>query len=136
MQAAEARRLEDERRADLIKQIRALELVPRQRTKMLDPTYTPQLGLLEEMSLAELRERMQMLEAERQRDEEEKRTKIVSAKQARNTPRLWPACDATACDGMRQGDTVRWHQAMRQRAMTRDSATARWHATAQRGSMQ
>ena len=79
--AAEERRIEDERRQDLIKQIRALELVPRERVTILDPTYTPQLGLLEEMSLAELRERLRMAEVERAEEEQLKRAKIVAAMQ-------------------------------------------------------
>ena len=79
-QAKEERRQEEARRADLIKQIRALELVPRKRESRLDPTYTPQLGLLEEMSLAELRERMLIMEEQRQEDEEQKRAKIKVTK--------------------------------------------------------
>ena len=45
----------------------------RKRAVALDPTYTPQLGLLEEMSLAELRERL--LIVEEQREEEEAQAK-------------------------------------------------------------
>jgi len=81
--AAEERKREEEKRADLIKQIRALELVPRERVKVLDPTFTPGFGLLEEMSLAELRERMSIVEAERLEEEEHKRAKIVAGKQER-----------------------------------------------------
>ena len=51
------------------------------RQKALDPTYTPQLGLLEEMSLAELRERLRLVEEERKEEEEERRAKIITAKQ-------------------------------------------------------
>uniref|UniRef100_A0A7S4F602 Trichohyalin-plectin-homology domain-containing protein n=2 Tax=Chrysotila carterae TaxID=13221 RepID=A0A7S4F602_CHRCT len=81
--AAEAA-AEAERRADLIRQIRALELVPKVRVKTVDPTYTPQHGLLEEMSLAELRERLNSVELERQREEEAKRNDIISAKKERD----------------------------------------------------
>jgi hypothetical protein len=81
--AAAERRREEARRADLIKQIRALELVPRKRETRLDPTYTPQLGLLEEMSLAELRERLMIVEEQRGEDERTKRSKILAAKQER-----------------------------------------------------
>ena len=51
--AAEEKRVEASRRADLILQIRALELVPKRRVTALDPTYLPELGLLDQMSLAE-----------------------------------------------------------------------------------
>ena len=48
-----------------------------------DPTYTPQIGLLEEMSLAELRERLAIVEEQRLDDETERRSKILSEKQER-----------------------------------------------------
>ena len=82
-QAAEERRVEEARRNDLIKQIRALELVPRKRVTALDPTYTPQIGLLEEMSLAELRERLRMNEEAEAEKEALRRASIVTAKQER-----------------------------------------------------
>ena len=55
--------------------------MPRKRVKALDPTYTPQFGLLEEMSLAELRERLRMNEEAEAEKEKLKRASIVTAKQ-------------------------------------------------------
>merc|ERR1719409_799241 len=71
---------EMERRKDLIRQIRALERVPVERFKMFDPAEQPCQGLLEEMSLSELRERLQMEEAKRSKELEDKRERQLEKK--------------------------------------------------------
>ena len=50
---------EHRRKQELIRQIRELEKIPIVRTKGFDPTEAGGHGLLEEMSIAELRERIE-----------------------------------------------------------------------------
>ena len=55
----EEEEIEQRRREELIRQIRELERIPIVRTKGFDPTETGGYGLLDEMSVAELRERLE-----------------------------------------------------------------------------
>lgn len=61
--ALQRKKLEDEiemkKKQELIMQIRELEKIPIVRTKGFDPTEAGGFGLLEEMSIAELRERLE-----------------------------------------------------------------------------
>merc|ERR1711871_1615414 len=75
-------KIEQERRNDLIRQIRAIERVPKLRAKHFDPTESSGIGLLEEMSLVELRERLRMVHARDEEEVVEKRQKIMRVKQA------------------------------------------------------
>lgn len=72
--------LEMERRKDIIRQIRAIERVPVERVKQLDPSEQPCQGLLEEMSLAELRDRLKFEEARRAKEVEDKRAMQLQKK--------------------------------------------------------
>ena len=51
--------IEQAKKEELIRQIRELEKIPIVRTKGYDPTESGGHGLLEEMSVAELRERLE-----------------------------------------------------------------------------
>ena len=61
------------RRQELIKQIRELEKIPIIRTKGFDPTEAGGFGLLEEMSVSELRERLEYQRRQREQECEMKR---------------------------------------------------------------
>lgn len=54
----EEEEVERKKREELIRKIREAEALPRVRTKGYDPTETMGIGLLEEMSLVQLRERL------------------------------------------------------------------------------
>ncbi|OWZ14989.1 hypothetical protein PHMEG_00011446 [Phytophthora megakarya] len=81
-------------REDLIRQIRALDRVHRERVAVFDPTETAQLGLLQEMSLAELRERLRVRHEEQKRWEESRREEIITDKQEKNADLLDKATSA------------------------------------------
>eukprot|EP00747_Dinoflagellata_sp_TGD_P162531 gnl/TRDRNA2_/TRDRNA2_180226_c0_seq1.p1 gnl/TRDRNA2_/TRDRNA2_180226_c0~~gnl/TRDRNA2_/TRDRNA2_180226_c0_seq1.p1 ORF type:complete len:804 (+),score=236.88 gnl/TRDRNA2_/TRDRNA2_180226_c0_seq1:125-2413(+) len=80
----ERKKREDEqemvRKRDLIQQIQALERVPVERFKMFDPAEPPCWGLLEEMSLSELRERMKIAQAQHNKEVEDKRERQLEKK--------------------------------------------------------
>jgi hypothetical protein len=69
----EEEEIEMRRRQELIKQIRELEKIPIVRTKGFDPTEAGGFGLLEEMSIAELRERIEFMKRENEQVTEKKR---------------------------------------------------------------
>lgn len=71
------KKLEEEfemkRKHELIMQIRELEKIPIVRTKGFDPTEAGGFGLLEEMSIAELRERLEFNKRQQEQETEMKR---------------------------------------------------------------
>eukprot|EP00040_Diaphanoeca_grandis_P020479 m.108922 g.108922 ORF g.108922 m.108922 type:complete len:601 (+) comp27916_c0_seq1:231-2033(+) len=80
VEAAAREAAELEKRDELIRQIRAFEMNPIDRTKFIDLTETAGFGLLTEMSFIELRERLSMLKVEAEQEETERRDKILKTK--------------------------------------------------------
>uniref|UniRef100_A0A8C4V2E1 Cilia and flagella associated protein 99 n=1 Tax=Falco tinnunculus TaxID=100819 RepID=A0A8C4V2E1_FALTI len=71
------------KRYELIQQIRAIESLPSIRHKFVDLTETGGHGLICEMSIVELRERLALLREAQKAAEEEKREQIIHEKQAK-----------------------------------------------------
>ncbi|XP_065883356.1 cilia- and flagella-associated protein 99-like [Dysidea avara] len=71
------------RKTELIQQIRAMESIPVVTAKFVDLTKTSGVGLLSEMSVAELRERLALLKVAEQEEAEKRRNEIVASKQAK-----------------------------------------------------
>jgi hypothetical protein len=69
-----------QKKHELIMQIRELEKIPIVRTKGFDPTEAGGFGLLEEMSIAELRERLEFNKRESEQELELKRQKNLERK--------------------------------------------------------
>ncbi|NWH53611.1 CFA99 protein, partial [Fregata magnificens] len=71
------------KRYELIQQIHAIESLPSLRHKFVDLTETGGHGLICEMSIVELRERLALLREAQKAAEEEKRDQIIHEKQAK-----------------------------------------------------
>ncbi|XP_052227633.1 cilia- and flagella-associated protein 99-like isoform X1 [Dreissena polymorpha] len=82
--AIEEAEAEMRRRMELIHQIRAMEAVPAIRQKFVDLTATSGHGLLSEMSIVELRERLALLRNAEKENEEMKRDEILASKEAKD----------------------------------------------------
>lgn len=84
-EAMQRRKEEDEieqrKREELIRQIRELEKIPIVRTKGFDPTETGGYGLLDEMCIAELRERLEFNKMMREQEVTQKREDQLRAKE-------------------------------------------------------
>ena len=77
----EEEEVEMRKREELIRQIRELERIPIVRTKGFDPTETSGVGLLEEMSVAELRERLEFNKLKLQQETDQKREENLKFKE-------------------------------------------------------
>eukprot|EP00960_Hanusia_phi_P070666 767360-Hanusia_phi.AAC.2 len=84
-EAKAKRAKEEEERMEIVRQIRALESVPVDRTVQFDPTSVSDSSrhVLEAMSMAELLERLEMVKQQAKELEDEKRKEIILSKQAR-----------------------------------------------------
>ncbi|NWR50920.1 CFA99 protein, partial [Regulus satrapa] len=82
-QALEEKEEKNRKRYELIQQIRAIESTPSIRHKFVDLTETGGHGLIGEMSIVELRERLALLKEAQKAAEEEKRDQIIHGKQAK-----------------------------------------------------
>uniref|UniRef100_A0A8C5RJA8 Cilia- and flagella-associated protein 99 n=1 Tax=Laticauda laticaudata TaxID=8630 RepID=A0A8C5RJA8_LATLA len=71
------------KRYELIQQIRAIEYVPFLKNRFIDLTKTANHGVLGEMSIVELQERLALLKESQQKAEEEKRDLIIHEKHAK-----------------------------------------------------
>ena len=69
------------KKAELIRQIRELEKIPIQRTRGFDPTEAGGHGLMEEMSIAELRERLEFQKRQQEQEVEFKRESNLTKKE-------------------------------------------------------
>ncbi|NXG43254.1 CFA99 protein, partial [Psilopogon haemacephalus] len=82
-QALEEEEEKLKKRYELIQQIRAIESLPSVRHKVVDLTETGGHGLICEMSIVELRERLALLREAQKAAEEERRDQIIHEKQAK-----------------------------------------------------
>lgn len=70
---------------ELIAHIRAMESLPAGRSKPVDLACTAGHGVHDEMSIVELRERLEYLKLEREREREARRQQIIRDKHAKET---------------------------------------------------
>ncbi|KAK3590166.1 hypothetical protein CHS0354_041220 [Potamilus streckersoni] len=82
--AIEEAEAEMRKKMDLIHQIRAMQAAPVIRQKFIDFTETSGAGLLSEMSIAELRERLSLMKTAEKEEEENKRDEILASKEAKD----------------------------------------------------
>lgn len=75
--------VEEEQRADTIRQLRALDLVQKKPVTVFDPTQAAGVGVLDEMSYMEMKERLEYERKRAEEAEERRRFEILQSKHKR-----------------------------------------------------
>ena len=130
--AANARHVADERaqeaaqREDLIRRLRAMDLVKSSsNARRFDPTITAGHGLLEEMSMAELRAKLDIARARVREEEEGRRAEIRKARQEREEALLAKAANISRIRDFGQSKaSARRAEAQRHRTEREQEAAA------------
>ncbi|KAH7816716.1 putative flagellar associated protein [Monocercomonoides exilis] len=145
-QLAEQRAAEEEKRRDIIMQIRALERVPaggeggggsegKGGVKLFDPTTTPGHGLLDEMSLSELKEKLRLLQEREEKEREERRNAILATKAEKEAEMqskvefISRLRERAAADGRERKEKEQMQQRMKERLAQkqRDQSAEKMH---------
>jgi len=117
---AEEKALERVRKQNLIMQLKAIEAVPVSEVHKYDPTTTKGQGLLEEMSLAELKEKMVVVKRRQEEATIEKHNDILVAKQKKEANLMRKAANIS-----RIRDMANVQAALRRRTTTEEVAVAK-----------
>mmetsp|Transcript_148113 Transcript_148113/g.369262 ORF Transcript_148113/g.369262 Transcript_148113/m.369262 type:complete len:754 (+) Transcript_148113:197-2458(+) len=127
---AERKRREDEqemeRRKELIRQIRALEKVPVERFKQFDPAEAPCQGLLEEMSHAELWERLKIAQAQHAQELDDKRERQLGKKLEKQQEIMEKAETLAKIRERARDESRARHDAMRKKKQDDEEAQQRY----------
>lgn len=119
---------EMERRKDIIRQIRALERVNASKSvKTFDPGEDPRGGYMEEMSLSELRDRVQSLRAQHEKEIEDRREANLRGKEKKQQEFIEKANNLARTRSQAKLETQERHERMRAKQKEEEIAKEKFH---------
>ena len=138
LRLAEERAADRRRKAELVRQIRAVEAAPRAAPgaaeRAADTSLAGGLMLLEDMSVAELRERLAIVRRRAKEEEETRRRHIVAKREERQTALREKLADVRAIRGVAAAQGSRRREANADAARRRAEEAARRAETVRRAS--
>merc|ERR1712224_881279 len=118
---------EMERRKDIIRQIRALERVSCTKVKTFDAAEDPRGGYMEEMSLAELRDRLQILKSQHEKEVEDRREANLEKKERKQQEYMEKAQNLARTRSRGKLEAQERHQRLRAKQAEEERAKAKFH---------
>merc|ERR1719335_366498 len=118
---------EMERRKDIIRQIRALERVSTTKIKPFDAAEDPRGGYMEEMSLSELRERLQILKSQHEKEVEDRREANLEKKERKQQEYMEKAQNLARTRSQAKMEAQERHERLRAKQAEEEKAKAKFH---------
>jgi len=118
---------EMERRKDIIREIRALERVNATKVKTFDAAEDPRGGYMEEMSLSELRERLQILKSQQEKEVEDRREANLEKKERKQQEFMEKAQNLARTRSQAKLEAQERHQRLRAQQLEEEKAKAKFH---------
>eukprot|EP00746_Dinoflagellata_sp_MGD_P161462 gnl/MRDRNA2_/MRDRNA2_88615_c0_seq1.p1 gnl/MRDRNA2_/MRDRNA2_88615_c0~~gnl/MRDRNA2_/MRDRNA2_88615_c0_seq1.p1 ORF type:complete len:781 (+),score=214.70 gnl/MRDRNA2_/MRDRNA2_88615_c0_seq1:81-2423(+) len=118
---------EMERRKDIIRQIRALERVNATKVKTFDAAEDPRGGYMEEMSLSELRERLQLLKSQHEKEVETRREANLEKKERKQQEFAEKANNLARTRSQAKIQAQERHERLRAKQLEEEKAKAKFH---------